>query len=241
MREKLKGFFNKTRSVLIIFGILAVAGFFVFTSEKSIELIPSSSPDVHKESIRIDKPKLDQLIQSPVEVSGEARGYWFFEASFPIRLYDANNVELSVAVAQAEGEWMTEGFVPFKAKLEFKKPTTETGILVLEKDNPSGLPENADELRISVRFDLGNWSALPTSSPSLPIPPLPISGSCRVTGCSGQICSDEEVITTCEFKEEYACYKTATCEKQEDDKCGWTPTEELVICLSEVFKAEAGQ
>ena len=28
---------------------------------------------------------------------------------------------------------------------------------------------------------------------------------CMRTGCSGQVCSDEEVITTCEFKPEYEC------------------------------------
>ena len=47
---------------------------------------------------------------------------------------------------------MTENFVPFRTELEFRTPTTERGTLVLEKDNPSGLPENSDELRIPVRF-----------------------------------------------------------------------------------------
>ena len=32
-------------------------------------------------------------------------------------------------------------------------PATSTGTLVLQKDNPSGLPEHADELRIPVRFE----------------------------------------------------------------------------------------
>ncbi|MDP3792980.1 MAG: hypothetical protein Q8Q89_04630 [bacterium] len=68
--------------------------------------------------------------------------------------------------------------------------------------------------------------------------PSPVTG-CRITGCSGQICSDEDVVTTCEFKEEYACYKTAKCEKQEDGKCGWIPSEELVACLMSVFQAES--
>jgi hypothetical protein len=47
---------------------------------------------------------------------------------------------------------MTEEFVPFTATLTFEQPETETGFLVLEKDNPSGLPEQADELRIPVSF-----------------------------------------------------------------------------------------
>ena len=56
---------------------------------------------------------------------------------------------------------------------------------------------------------------------------------CKITGCSGQICSDEEVMTTCEYRNEYACYKNALCERQADGKCGWTQTEELTECLQE--------
>ncbi len=47
---------------------------------------------------------------------------------------------------------MTADFVPFKVKLIFSPPTTAAGTLVLKKDNPSGLPEHDDELRIPVAF-----------------------------------------------------------------------------------------
>jgi len=54
--------------------------------------------------------------------------------------------------AQAQGDWMTENFVPFAATLDFTTPTTATGSLILEKDNPSGLPENDKQLTIPVKF-----------------------------------------------------------------------------------------
>lgn len=54
---------------------------------------------------------------------------------------------------------------------------------------------------------------------------------CKPTGCSGQICSDEDVMSTCEFRAEYACYKTAKCERQADGKCGWTNDAALASCL----------
>ena len=57
------------------------------------------------------------------------------------------------------------------------------------------------------------------------------AAACRIGGCSGQICSDEDVITTCEYKEEYACYKTAKCERQANGQCGWTQTPTLQACL----------
>jgi len=103
--------------------------------------------------IRINKPRPNEMIKSPLEIEGEARGYWFFEGDFPIKLIDENGTELSVGFAKTSSEWMTEDFVPFEAELEFQKSTTKKGTLILEKDNPSGLPENADELQIPVRFE----------------------------------------------------------------------------------------
>lgn len=55
---------------------------------------------------------------------------------------------------------------------------------------------------------------------------------CKPTGCSGIVCSDEEVMTTCEYRPEYACYKTATCTRQDDGACGWTKTADLDACLA---------
>lgn len=61
------------------------------------------------------------------------------------------------------------------------------------------------------------------------------AGGCQVGGCSGQLCIEksDRGISTCEWKEEYACYKGARCERQADGKCGWTKTEELTQCLKE--------
>ncbi|GMV13547.1 MAG: hypothetical protein HS104_27650 [Polyangiaceae bacterium] len=56
---------------------------------------------------------------------------------------------------------------------------------------------------------------------------------CFTSGCSGQICSDTDVMSTCEWKPEYACYKQyGKCELQAGGKCGWTKTDELAACLA---------
>lgn len=102
--------------------------------------------------IRLDNPSPGTKAESPLLISGQARGYWYFEASFPIKLIDAKGKELGSGIAQAQGDWMTEDFVPFKATVKFTKPTTNYGTLVLKKDNPSGLPQNDDELRVPVTF-----------------------------------------------------------------------------------------
>jgi len=102
--------------------------------------------------IRIDSPRPNQVISSPLIIQGEARGTWFFEGDFPVYLLDDNGKELKIGIARAESDWMTEDFVPFEAKIEFQQPKTKPGILVFKKDNPSGLPEHDDELRMPVRF-----------------------------------------------------------------------------------------
>jgi len=102
--------------------------------------------------IRITNPRPNQTISSPLTVTGEARGNWFFEASFPIKLLDENGQQIAIAVAQAKGEWMTTDFVPFEATLEFSAANSKKGKLVLEKDNPSGLPEYDDSLIVPVVF-----------------------------------------------------------------------------------------
>ena len=61
--------------------------------------------------------------------------------------------------------------------------------------------------------------------------PPPSTTACKRAGCSGHVCSDKDVITTCEFRPEYACYKSATCERQADGACGFTKTPELDSCL----------
>src|SRR4030042_511886 len=97
--------------------------------------------------IRVESVRSNQVIASPLYISGLARGYWFFEASFPIKLYDESGNEIAVVIAQAKEDWMTEDFVPFEAVLEFQA-SGQKGTLVFEKDNPSGLPENGDKLEM---------------------------------------------------------------------------------------------
>jgi len=102
--------------------------------------------------IKIDSPRPNAVVTSPLKISGQARGTWYFEASFPVKLLDGDGNVLAQTPAQAQSDWMTENFVPYKATLEFSAPATDTGTLVLEKDNPSDLPQNADSLIVPVKF-----------------------------------------------------------------------------------------
>lgn len=106
-----------------------------------------------RDLIQVDNPRPNQKIFSPLNLKGQARGFWFFEASFPVRLFDDQGNEIAIAIAQAQEEWMTEEFVPFQTTLEFEKPAAKKGTLVFEKDNPSGLPEHDDQLIMPIFFE----------------------------------------------------------------------------------------
>lgn len=142
---------NKIKFTLIVFSALLLTGCKSADIPTETAEIPES---VSHELIKVDSPRSREEVSSPVTISGEARGNWYFEADFPIQLYDAENNLLGTSIGTAQSEWMTEEFVQFKSELKFETPKTETGTLILRKDNPSGLTENDDQLEIPVKFGL---------------------------------------------------------------------------------------
>lgn len=57
---------------------------------------------------------------------------------------------------------------------------------------------------------------------------------CVVTGCSGQLCADEDTATDCAWTDAYACYGDyGTCERDDVGVCGWRQTDELIECLAD--------
>ncbi|MBL7053145.1 MAG: hypothetical protein ISS02_00570 [Candidatus Portnoybacteria bacterium] len=105
--------------------------------------------------IRIDNPRPNQVIGSPLIIEGEAKGSWFFEGDFPVILTNWDGLIIAEGYATAQSDWMTDEFVRFKAEIEFEKPGLyNRGSLILRKDNPSGLAENDDALEIPIFFDI---------------------------------------------------------------------------------------
>ncbi len=102
--------------------------------------------------IHVTSPVANETVANPLTVTGEARGTWYFEASFPVKLYDGAGNLLAQVPARAQSDWMTQNFVPFTAALSFDAPRTAGGMLVLQNDNPSGDQAKAREVRIPIVF-----------------------------------------------------------------------------------------
>jgi len=103
-----------------------------------------------EKDVVLDSPKENDVITTPLLVKGKAKGSWFFEAEFPVKLLDENRDLLAVGIVRSEGEWMTESLVDFETSLDFLVSTKTNAVLVLQKDNPSGLPENDKKIEIPV-------------------------------------------------------------------------------------------
>ncbi len=142
---------------ILIIGVLIVCiggGIVVLFKQKNTppQAVINPGPMQYKDLVYIEAPFSGTKVTSPLVVSGRARGNWYFEASFPVKLLDGNGNQIVIAPAQAQGDWMTTDYVPFSVTLTFPTPATATGTLILQKDNPSGEPQFDDYVSIPVTF-----------------------------------------------------------------------------------------
>ncbi|MDP3763137.1 MAG: Gmad2 immunoglobulin-like domain-containing protein [bacterium] len=150
------------KKTLLIIVILIIAGLVAWWWFGNKTVVENFGNELEKaDLIRLDAPRPNQVIISPLTIRGEARGTWYFEASFPVILTNWDGLIIAQGIATAKSNptssdgvnWMTTEFVPFEATLNFtvdKNTYSNRELLILRKDNPSGLPEHDDALEIPV-------------------------------------------------------------------------------------------
>ena len=144
---------NKIVVISIIVIVLIVGSFVYFFQFNKDSIKESLKIENRQDTIVVFSPIKDSLVSSPLTISGRARGTWFFEGSFPIELLDAYRNTIAEGHVTAQGEWMTEGFVKFIGNIQFNNYIKgQKGILVLKKDNPTGLVEYDDSVEIPITF-----------------------------------------------------------------------------------------
>ncbi|MBP6858236.1 MAG: hypothetical protein KBC33_00175 [Candidatus Pacebacteria bacterium] len=149
----------------LILAIFVVLGTVFFMVKKSVYApadlstlpLASYSGGASVNDIRVISVVPGGDIVSPLRITGEARGPWYFEASFPVLLTDGDGLIIAEGYGQAQGEWMTTEFVPFVATLEFTIPANadafgRRGTLIFKNDNPSGDPARDMAVEIPVLF-----------------------------------------------------------------------------------------
>jgi hypothetical protein len=108
-------------------------------------------PPVQSDVI-VTSPQANAIITSPLSLEGQAKGNWFFEASFPVTLVDSEGNKLAQIPVQATEDWMTENYVHFKGEMTFNSGVATSGKLIFKNDNPSGLPQNEKSFEVPVKF-----------------------------------------------------------------------------------------
>src|SRR5690348_9977384 len=119
--------------------------------------VPSGSccfqqPPQASSEASIANPQPNTVVTSPLTVTGQALGTWYFEATLPVVLRDADGNILDQEPGQALSDWMTTSPVPFAATLNFTQPATQTGTIEIHNDNPSGDPVNDKVFSVPVKF-----------------------------------------------------------------------------------------
>jgi hypothetical protein len=142
------------KTILIVIGLVLIGGISAcwFFYQKPKVAQPT------EEFVKVEGLQPNQEIQSPYIVKGQAVGSWFFEGTFPVKLLDETGNIIKQTYAQTPGEWMTKDFIPFESILLFSVSKDQKGTLVLQKDNPSGMPQFDAEIRIAVMLKAGEKS-----------------------------------------------------------------------------------
>jgi hypothetical protein len=140
--------------LIIIIGFIAFSFLMPQTAQapnddgNSTTTVPASD-----ENVSVESPAPNAVIASPVTITGSALGTYYFEASFPIEIRDQNGNIVGQGHAEAQGDWMTEAPVPFKATVTFTSPGAgQSGTIRLKNDNPSGDPSRDKFFDLPVKF-----------------------------------------------------------------------------------------
>lgn len=113
---------------------------------------PNRKREEIQKLIKVEQPRENARLSSPLEIVGEAKGYWFFEGSAPVKLITEIGDILAEGSIEAVGDWMTEDWVPFKGQLEFETKE-KRGYLIFSRANASGKPEHDRMFRVPVVFN----------------------------------------------------------------------------------------
>jgi eight-cysteine-cluster-containing protein len=129
------------------------------------------------------------------------------------------------------------------ARTTYLETTPLTPEVVSPAPSPVVVDKNPEPIDVTIEEpEIPEAPIVVTPKPPVVIAPKPNTpNNCFVGGCSGQICSDQpDMISTCEWRESYACFQTAACERQQTGECGWSETPTLRACLIQSESSSTG-
>lgn len=161
--------FHTIKNIIIVFAALGLTFLLLGFIEKQRVHAPKEIPveeevpvvvpetsahtSLHGVTLFIDIPKENEIVQSPLMLSGRAPGNWFFEASAPVTITNWDGLIIGESYITAQGDWMTTDYVPFTGTLSFTNTEYgDYGFIIFRKDNASGEPQFDDAVEFKVMF-----------------------------------------------------------------------------------------
>lgn len=102
--------------------------------------------------IRIFSPHVNGTIESPLKITGEAKG-WFVDKKLIVQLIDESGNILVNTEAVSSADINEEEYTPFEVTIDFDAKNVKAGDLVFQKINPSNDPSNARTFSFPIFFE----------------------------------------------------------------------------------------
>lgn len=136
--------------------------------------------------------------------------------------YPGEEIRVNVAVSSDIDAANT-----FSAIINFPRDLLEV-VSIQKENNGSGPVPQPYPLKVSPLTNASETTGGVSSSSG-----GVVTNGCKVSGCNGERCvsEGEAGYSDCAWRDEYACYQKAKCEKQQSGQCGWTKTPELEKCI----------
>lgn len=115
---------------------------------------PVAAPQVTDETGPfVSSPLKGDSVGSPLTVTGIVPPGWMFEGSFGVKLFTDSDVLVTQTAAEEKipGSWQSGEPIEFTARLTYTTDA-ESGYILLEKANPSGLTENEGFHKLPILF-----------------------------------------------------------------------------------------
>ena len=155
--------------IIVLFLIICVMTWFLVTTPRNPNTVPAvatttptapvpapaaaSSKAPLSASVSVSSPLPNASVGKTFTVEGVAPNGWYNEAVFPIQVRDGDDDLIASGQGMAESDWTVSGPVRFHATIRLSQTYSGPADLILLRDNPSGLPQNEDEVTIPIIID----------------------------------------------------------------------------------------
>ena len=144
--------FNRERLLLTALIAVSFFGFLLWSIEQSsteeaalLAAWPEARNPAENKMIKINSPKINEIIKSPVIISGQVA---IFEGALQVKIKDASGLVL----AQKSLAKASQKTSPFRSSLVYKKPTRAKGTIEVFTSSSPGNAET-NKLIIPVTFN----------------------------------------------------------------------------------------